>query len=267
VADLQDGSDEGSLERLLARTPSLGQDGAAARELRQFVLDSDLVSMDTVQNRLRSLGAGGPLPVAYKRRLLSRYYRANVDHRFAVPGAAGLTSDRAIDALDADLFWGVFARLFGDEAASRLSSAYTFEFHTALWTLREDEGWLEFRRQYFSLLDAINETLLADPDGVVAELRLVLGLSRFDVPRRLWREQKLAITSAVLAGAITAAAPPVGAPLIAAVVITGLLGVGDLARSVRRFVAEFQALPVNQLEGVIRREVRDAARRLAARRK
>jgi len=182
-----------------------------------------------------------------------------------VPGASGLATNRAIDPLDADLFWGIFARLFGNAAAARLSTADEIELQVVLWKLREDEGWLDFRRQYFSLLNAIDETLLSDPDGVVAALRSVLRVSRLDVPRRLWREEKLPITAAVLSAALTAASPPGAAPLVAGAGIAGLLSLVDLGRSVRRFVAEYDSRPFQQLHASIRNEVAAAAKRFATR--
>jgi hypothetical protein len=264
--DLRAEPEAASLARLVAGAIRVDEEEAASR-LRRFVADADLVSMDTVEDQIRRIGAGGPIPASIRKRVMSKYYLANIDHRFVVPGASGLAVNRAIDPLDADLFWAVFAKLFGDEAAARISTADEIELQVVLWKLREDEGWLDFRRQYFSLLDAIDETLLSDPDGVVADLRSFLRVSRLDVPRRLWREEKLPITSAVLSAALTAASPPGAVAMVAGAGIAGLLSFVDLGRSVRRFVAEYNSRPFQQLQASIRNEVAAAARRFATRRR
>ena len=149
------------LIKVSVENEQLGIDVAEiAEKLSNHINKSELVSMETFLNKLRSLGLVKlSEDIFLKRRILHLYTLANLDDRLVAPGISDLDSNCIFRPFDHNVFWVVFSKLFGKKVSSLLSTKTDREIVYTIKQLTESNVWVNFRNVYFSVLSEANLAL------------------------------------------------------------------------------------------------------------
>lgn len=171
------------------------------QRLKEFVKSFFLVSMETFTNYVDTgVGLRGlALSLSFRKRILNLYYHANIDDEIFASGLQVL-ADRIIDPFDPDVFWAVFSKLFGKEAAKVLSTGTEPTLIRALLEIRNNETWLRYQSIYFTILEQIEESLWQNVNLITHKIRSEAGYSGTLVLRRIWDRHKLSLAGTVFGG-------------------------------------------------------------------
>lgn len=221
--------------------------------LKGFVKSAELVSLETFGSEVRRIGLPGLTESGtFKARMLTLYYYANVEGGIQVPGLANLMSEAIVNPFDADVFWNVFAKLFGKKPAQYLSASADPTVVKTLQELRDTPVWQEYRRAYFEVLEAVDDNLLTNATDLAKKIRTATGQDELTVVARLWRERKLEIASTVFGalGVCTISGPGV---VLGALSMT--FSAWRLPGAIRRFNDQYRQHDLTQLQSLIRNAV------------
>jgi hypothetical protein len=229
--------------------------------IQRFVRGPRLVSVDTVRARIRGTGFDElEASEDLRRRLLALYYETYADDRTLIPATSKLLFGQVVNHYDADVFWSVIYRLFGNECRV-LSKPESREAVAALRQIRESNEWQTFTSMYFDTLQTVDDMLWAQPDNVI---------KRFDdkrpphstifILKRLWGRRKIDLTAAAFgAAALAATSAPFGTgeaigATSAGVVSLGFAGTG-LIKNARRFMEEYRSRDMVKVKNAVKTEV------------
>ena len=208
-------------------------------KLQEFVQSSDLVSVESFTN-YAATGVGlQPLSqsLAFKKRMLDLYYHANVEERVHIPGLR-VISERVIDPFDVDIFWTVFAKLFGKKITDVLSGTCQERVTKAVVEMRDWAVWQEFRAIYFSVLEDIEASLWNNTSLVQRRIEDASGYSSVIIVRRIWRERRLQVV-AIVFGIIGIAVSPIAVFALPFGLASLFLSAAGLKKAIGRFIHEY----------------------------
>ena len=226
-------------------------------KLQNYIKSADLVSVESLTNYVtRDIGLQ-PLSqsIDFKKRMLDIYYHSNVDERIHVPGLT-VISNRIVDPFDVDIFWKVFAGLFGKKAAVALSEGSDPRMTKTILEIRDSSVWQDFRRIYFSVLEEIESSLWHNTSLVQGRIEDATGYSSVTVIKRIWREKRLE-TVAIVFGIICCATTPVSISLLPIGIASIMLSAASLRKAMDRFIHEYHKNDLTTLRYRIGKVVED----------
>ena len=242
--------------------PSQADEGRKlAKQMQRFVRNSNLVSVDTVRARIRRYGFDELEDSEdLQRRLLALYYQTYADDQTIIPATSKLLLDQVINYYDADIFWNVMSRMFGNHSRL-LASLEIPEAAGALRRIRESDDWTAFTAMYFNTLQTVDETLWSQPDSVIRTFDSKNPpRSTTFILKRLWSRRKIDLAGAAFgAVALASSAAPFGTgeeigATAAGIASIGLGGIG-LVRYIHRFIEEYKSQDMMKVKDTIKREV------------
>lgn len=259
--DISENIDPHSLYARLSdflQTESVPDKEKTLSRIRGYIESSELVSVESFTNYVANdLGLERLARTQdFRKRMLDIYYHANVDERISVPGLK-IVGTRFSDPFDADVFWQIFGKVFGAEAANLLTKNPDSRLTKMVLELRDSTAWQSFRRIYFSVLEEIEAALWQNMSSVREKIEDESGYSTVKLLRRIWREKKLEI-----AGAIFGLGSLVGGPIPA--VVVGLaafsLSAYRLIQATERYLYEFHRNELTILKHEIPQLVQSAVK-------
>jgi len=238
-------------------------------QLREFVRDSPLVSVDSIRAHLQKRGlAGLSQNIRFNSRLLSLYYQANVDENYVVAGLQRLDpSDPTIHPYDPDLFWEIVARIFGAKMVRQLEFSPNPAVDVLVVTLAQERAWRTFVSDYHTLRETADSWLvseaemLADQLGIQKEFVRTKLLSRIYHQQARWLVPSLASLFMGLPGTLEAAANLPTLTLSSASIVSLMgtaLGAYGTVRGmdISKLVSDRNANEMRAIRSILRRELR-----------
>lgn len=236
---------------------------AIVGNLRRFVADSSLVSVDSVTEYLAKRGLGGlGQDSMFRRRLLALYYRANVDGDQVVAGIHAVDpDDPVIHPFEHVLFWQVFSLIFGKELERFLADDVSADSGEVIMKLRSESAWRAFAADYAATRMAADTLLKLEAASIADQLAIRRDYVRLKVLPRVWREAKVEISASV--GGLVVS----GVDLVSFSWTTVLGAVGAIVgglltwNKVGGFRDEFEENQLTELRKLLRRRMRLVTRR------
>lgn len=237
------------------------QNGGPAQKVTSsllgFVSAAPLVSIDSINRFLTGKGLKGLCDGPFRARLLSLYYRANVDDGFVVAGLPTIDpTDPTIHPYDPVLFWAVVGHVFGKEAEATLSSDPSPRVEELLVELKgNDSNWIQFIEQYAALRDEINMALNQEAEVFAKEIETSSAYIRLKVLPRVWREQKKELIATVLGTGFSSLGLMPPSIISIGGLAASITGTVLMIRPLRRFATEYRNNTLRLIKKRVRREL------------
>ncbi|HMR48871.1 MAG TPA: hypothetical protein PKE40_06570 [Arachnia sp.] len=229
----------------------------AVNSLVGFVSGAPLVSLDSIRQFLirRGLGKLAASPY-FHTRLLTLYYRANVDENYVVAGLGTLDpDDPIIHPYDPTLFWKVVEYVFGERASRTLRLDPSPEVEDFIVRLRTDPDWTKFVNEYTNLRSDMNIAIIQEADSFARELEIAADHVRLKVLPRVWREYKAELITSSISLAFSSIALQPATFLAYAGFALSAVSSALALRPIRRFATEHRQNFLTSLKGRVRREL------------